>query len=445
MVIKKQSIINKFDNHMKEVVRGTSITFLLKVASAGLGFSFNVLLARTVGADGAGIYYMALTITTIAYTIGLFGLKSTFVRFIASNASVEDWVVVKGVYQKGVLLALAISAVSSLVMFSAAPWLSETVFSKPELTKPMRLMALAVIPTTMLILHAEALKGLKRIRDYNLVNGVGVPVVLIIGLYLFVPKLGVTGAILAYTIAAILVAFGGFLLWRSATSHMRNIVGRFEMQKLLHSCLPLFWISFMRLVRERAAIIMLGIWCTNEDVGVFGVSFRTVMLTSFILVAVNSIVAPKFAELYKQNNLKALSSTAKNSAKMIMLMSSPIFLMVFLFPEWVLGFFGSKFVDGTTVLRILAGGQFVSVMVGPVGSLLIMSGHERLQRNNVICFAVVNILLNIFLIPRYGIVGAAFSNASTLALLNITAAILVYKKLSINMLPISGLRFLYRR
>ncbi|MGR3319414.1 MAG: flippase, partial [Candidatus Anammoxibacter sp.] len=398
-----------------------------------------------VGVDGAGIYFMALTITTIAFTIGLFGLNNTFVRFIASNASVEDWVAVKGVYQKGVLLSFAISVVSSLVMFGAAPWLSENVFANPELTKPMRLMALAVTPTTMLILHSEALKGLKRIRDANLVNGVGVPVISIIGLYLFVPKMGVTGAILAYTIAAIFVAFGGFALWRSATSRMRNIVGRFETQKLFHSCLPLFWIACMHLVMDRGAMIMLGIWCTNEDVGIFGVSFRTVILTSFILTAVNSIVAPKFAELYKQNNLKALSSTAKNSAKLIILMSSPIFLIIFIFPEWVLGFFGNKFVEGATVLRILAVGQFFNIMVGSVGYLLMMCGYERLQRNNVISFAILNILLNIFLIPRYGIVGAAFSYASTLALMNITSAILVYRKLSINMLPIPDYRYLYKR
>lgn len=428
-------VSKRLDVHMLEVVNGAAVAFVLKVLGAGLAFSFNILLARTLGAEGAGVYFIALTVTTVATVFGRMGLDNALLRFTAANAAVDDWGAVKGVYQKGIRLSLVASAASAVVMFAAAPFLAEIIFHKPELAGPMRWMALAVVPMSLLILHAEMLKGLKRIRDSVLVFGVGVPALSLVGLYFLGGVWGVSGAVWAYVIATVFIAVMSVWIWRSAVPQLRNMEGHFEGRELLRSSMPLFWVASLSMLINWTAIFALGIWGTKEDVGIFGIASSTAMLTSLVLVSVNSISAPKFADLYKKKEMAALGSTARNTAKLMTLMASPLLIMFLLVPEWVMGLFGTGFAGGVTALSILAVGQFVNVATGSVGYLLMMSGNERLMRNNVAFIAVMGILLNVILVPPLGALGAAIATAVCLATMNLISVFLVWSRLDVWTLP----------
>ena len=89
------------DKHWREVLEKSFVAFVMKALGAGLGFAFNVLLARMLGADGAGIFFLALTVTTIASVFGRIGLDNTLVRFTAGNAGVGNWSCGQGDLPKG--------------------------------------------------------------------------------------------------------------------------------------------------------------------------------------------------------------------------------------------------------------------------------------------------------------------------------------------------------
>lgn len=86
----------RVDHHMQEVLRGTGIAFVLKGVGAGLSFLLNVMIARYLGAEGAGIYFMAFTLSTIAVAIGRMGLDNTILRFIATALANGDLAALKG-------------------------------------------------------------------------------------------------------------------------------------------------------------------------------------------------------------------------------------------------------------------------------------------------------------------------------------------------------------
>lgn len=425
----------RLDMHMLEVINGALVAFVLKVLGAGFTFMFNLLLARTLGAEGAGIFFLALTVTTIATVFGRMGLDNTLLRFTAANAAVEDWSAVKGAYEKGVKLAFIASFLSSVVLLAFAPLIADTIFDKPELVSSIQYMAFAVVPNTMLILHAETLKGLKRIKDSLFVFGLGVPATSFVGFYLYTGIYGVDGAVWAYVFASVLTALLGFILWRIATPQLRYISGSFQIKKLLKSSMPLFWVTSLNMMINWMATFVLGIWGTKEDVGVFSIASRTAMLTSFILLSVNSISAPKYAELYKKNELQALALTAKNTTKIMTLIAVPIILLFLIVPQYIMGIFGSEFEKGGILLSILAVGQFVNVATGSVGYLLMMSGNEKLLRNNAMLIAVVSVVMSITLIPVFGVIGAVVTVAVCLTMQNFIATYFVWKKLKILTLP----------
>ena len=424
------------DHHMKEVARGAATAFVLKVLGAGLGFGFNVLLARLLGAEGAGMFYLALTVTTIASVVGRMGLDNALLCFTAANAVQGDWNKVAGVYRRGIWIATVVSTVATLFVVSSAPWIAQGIFSEPTLTAPLRLIALGILPLSLLTLHAELLKGLKKISEAMLVQSIGIP---LISIPLFVAlggPFGVVGAVIAYVLATILVLLLGVGMWRKVTPQLRGLRGDFDVRLLISTSLPLFWVASMNLVMSWTDTVMLGIWMDSKTVGIYSVAMRTAMLTSFILVSVNSIIAPKFAALYAQGEREALGSLACNAAKLMTLLAAPVLLLFIVAPTWILSLFGPDFITGATVLSILAIGQFVNVATGSVGYLLMMSGYEKLMRNNIMASAALNVALNAILISKYGMLGAAIATAVSLVMMNIVSAGLVYWKLSIITLPI---------
>jgi len=421
---------------MLEVVNGTAVALVLKVVGVGLAFSFNILLARMLGVEGAGIYFLALTVATIATVFGRMGLDNALLRFTAANATIDNWEAVKGVYSKGMRLALIASSVSATTMYFVAPLLANMVFHKPELAVPLRWMALAVVPMSLLILHAEMLKGLKRIRDSLLIYGVGVPALSLIGLYSLGRNRGINGAVWAYTIATVIMVVLGTRLWRLATPQLHNIVGSFVTSELLKSSVPLFWVAFLSMMINWMAVFSLAIWGTNEDIGVFAIAIRVAMLISLVLLPVNSISAPKFAALYEKKDLMALGSMARNTTTLMALMASPLLILCLIVPGWIMGIFGKEFAGGGYLLAIMAIGEFINVATGSVGYLLMMSGNERIMRNNVIFIAVLSVVLNVILVPSFGVTGAAISIAICLSLMNLISALFVWLRLGICTIPV---------
>jgi O-antigen/teichoic acid export membrane protein len=421
---------------MQEILRGASTAFLLKGLGAALTFLLYVVVGRLLGPGGAGLYFLALTLVTIAAVLGRIGLDNTLLRFVAAHAAIGEWVAVKGVYQKAIWMTTAASTLATLILVIAAPWLADSIFAKPGLAEPLRWMALAVTPTALLTLQAQSLQGLKRIGDSTLVANLCVPVFSLLGVAILAPRWGLLGATWGQTLAAVLVMLVGFWRWRRATPQLGKVAGRFTTAKLLESSIPLFWVSSFQLVITWSSTVTLGLLRGSAEVGIFGAANRTAMLTSFILMAINSISAPKFAALHQQGDLVTLGRIARQSAKLMALVASPVLAIFILFPATVMGMFGPQFKAGAAVLSILAIGQFVNVVTGSVGWILIMCGYERLMRNNIIICAALIITLNLLLVPPLGVIGAAIATATTLALQMVIAAAMVWQKLGVVTIPL---------
>lgn len=421
---------------MGEVLRGASIAFALKLLGVALGFGFNLLMARLLGAHGTGIYYLSLTVITTASVFGRLGLGNALLRFVADHADRQNWSGVAGVYRQGIRVAVAASTVATGVVILAAPWIARQVFSEPALTTPLRLMAFSIWPLSLANIYAELLRALKRVRDTMFIQAVGIPLISLAVLGVIGGTFQALGAAMAYLAGTLGVLGFGYVMWRKSTPHIRRVRGTFDTRLLIATGIPLFWISLLHIVMEMADTALLGIWVASDRVGIYGVAMRAASMTSFILMAINTIVAPKFAALYAQGEHRSLGSLARNAAKLTTLLASPMLLLFILVPETIMGLFGQEFVGGARPLTILAFGQFVNVACGSVGYLLMMTGHEKAMRNNLLFSAILKIGLNILLITQMGIIGAALATAISIAFMNLFAAYLVYRKLSIFTLPL---------
>lgn len=440
-----ERIRNKFtellnDPHMSEVARGTAIAFVLKVIGAGLSFGYNVAVARLLGAEGAGLYFLALSVTAIGSVIGRVGLDNVLLRNVAAYAAHEEWDKAKGVYALATRMAIAASAAVTIIVFLAATWMASELFNKPALAEPLRWMSLSILPFAMLNLQAESLKGLKRIRDAMLVQGVGLPLVSLLLIYPLTQLDSVLGVFWAYSIGATMVALLGMFAWSRAIAVQTTSSTSIPVKELWESAKPFFIVSLTgHAILPFAPVLLLGVWASSDEVGVYGAASRVAMLVSLMLATINNVIAPKFAELYARGAMDELGSTARRSALLISLIASPVFLVLIFGGPWIMRMFGAEFEGGALVLAILVVGQAVNLMTGSVGYLLMMSGNADSMQRITSGTAIVLILACLSLIPLWGDIGAAIATALSMAGMNIASVWMVQRKLGIhavNWLPV---------
>lgn len=424
--------------HMQEIARGSVaalISFGVGIASR---FLFALILARLLGAEEIGTFFLALSVTTILSVMGRVGLDNTLLRFIGRIDVTKAPTEIHSVWKTASRITLTVSATATLVLLFSGQWIALNLFGDPKITSPLLILSFSILPLAMGTLYGQALKALKVTGKGTFVQYSGKNAV---ALFLLLPFLWLglspSQASAIYVAAAMTTMVLGMAIWKRRSPAVSQVVKPFPRRILLASSLPLLWVAGMNLIMNWTDTIMLGIWSNGTSVGIYNVGARTAQLVGFILIAVNSIAAPKFAALFAGNETQLLRQIAQQVSFLTSLVSFPVALLFIVFPGKVMLLFGPDFSAGASVLIILSVGQFINVSTGSVGYLLMMTGHEKEIRNTLLGAALLNVVLNVILIPSLGIIGAALASAASLSCQNFVNMWFVRKRLGFWTIPVA--------
>lgn len=414
--------LGALDQRMREVAGKAALSFALRLTGAAAQFGFTILVARLFGPAGLGAYALALSVAVIASTLARWGLDQAALKYVAIHAARgEKAAAGRLVRQAGVLVGGGGLAVT-LLLWLAAPVLCREIFHEPELAGLMRLMALSIVPFSLLNLMAEALRGLQRIGAFTLVQGVLVPVIsiLLLALLHYTAGAELTGAAKVYVASCLLAVAGGLCLWRfylgreGAGTQVKTTNPR----TLLNTASPMAWVALISVGMSFTETLLLGIFRNAGEVGLYAAALRLALLLNFVIIAFNSILAPKFASYYHARDLESVHFVARRSIKLMLMVTSPVFALYFLVPGQIMQLFGAEFAGASLVLFILTLGQLVNIATGPVGIMLMMTGHERVMRKNLVVSSTFTIFFGAFMVWRFGMIGAAGSATTGMFILN---------------------------
>jgi O-antigen/teichoic acid export membrane protein len=185
--------------------------------------------------------------------------------------------------------------------------------------------------------------------------------------------------------------------------------------------------------------LILGIFRSSEEVGMYDAAFKLSTLSAIVLLAINAIQAPMFSELYNRNEMGRLQQIILKSNRLLFFTSLPLTLILCFFPEAILGFLGDGFKGAWLTLILLSIGNFINSITGSIGILLQMSGHQKQYNNIIISTAVGSVVLNFILIPEYGLLGAAITSSAAKIIQNLLSVAYAKKKLGILSLYLPGI------
>jgi O-antigen/teichoic acid export membrane protein len=206
----------------------------------------------------------------------------------------------------------------------------------------------------------------------------------------------------------------------------------FSYKELINTAFPMMITSVSTILLISLPIFFLDYFYTQIEVGIFSVVYQISMLISVVMIIINTIVAPKFSELYWANKIVTLQRFINQSVNLMFLIAMFSSVTVIFFSDYILNIFGSEFLLGKNILIILVIGQLVSSSCGSVGILMNMVGKQKVQRNINLIALIICFFLYLLIVPKYGLMGSSIVFMFGLVFKNIISTIYIKKKMGLN-------------
>lgn len=407
------------------LARGGAVNLAGMAIVQGVGFALTLVLARSLGTRAVGLYSQAFAFLALLELLSLSGFRSGLTRFVAVHLADNDRGGLRGTLRLGMRFSIGSSAVLAGGLWLASPWLARAAFDDAGLEPLLRIVALT-LPCT--VLSSAALSATQGFRTMKYFAGIGMCFTPLLRLALAAGLLlsghGLRGVFLSLLISE---AAGALL----AVLALRHLVGRIT-EPPTYSYRELFGYSAASWLSSLASTgliwadtLILGLYMASSDVGRYQVAGRLMMFAAIAMWPVNSAFAPRIAHLHRVGDHASLQRSYAVATSWILRISLPAFIVLAVFPDQITPLFGPGFAVGSAVMAVLVIGKLTDAITGPCGLMLNQSGRVVLNMADNLGVLALNVVLNVALIPRWGIFGSAFAWCVSLVAVNIARMVQV--------------------
>jgi O-antigen/teichoic acid export membrane protein len=421
-------------DEVKLIVAGAGWVLPIQLGSSLIGYLTQIAAARWMGVGEYGVYTYAYTWLSFLAISACLGLDTAVLRFIPDYLHQSRWSELRGLIKTTeslpVAVGLGLAVMGSVGMIALPP-----------------LVGHSYSGIVVLMLWAVPLQALAQAEIGNC-RAIGAPVL--------------AYAPLSLAFSLLFVA-GSFVLWRTtgaldsrqamkvtAISLALVIVGQ---RRLFHSFLPsqarsvrpsyhrrtwlnmssVIWFSTMlENFRARSHLVIIGVMRPAAAVGIYNVAQRTAWSVSLIIGAFMAIGAPRLAALYSQGRRQVLQDSLMRLIHWIFWPSVAGALLILWSAGFILSLFSHEFQSARTPTMVLLLVSVIDAAVGPAGWLLELTGHQLAVVRARAASMFLGVLLDVLLIPAYGITGAAIAAIASEAALCVWQYVLTVRRLGLR-------------
>lgn len=392
-----------------------------------------LVIAKKLGAESSGLYFLGFAIITFIANLSRLGMDNAVLKLVSINYQINQSVV-SSVVIGSIILSGGASLTISVIIYFSSEYISVMFFDTKELSAVINNMLPYMIISSWSIIIAMILQGMQKLIQAILITNIITNSLLLASLLLF-DDVNTDSAVHLLFFSCLINFLIGLFLIRRIFNCKVDITSAFK--ELLRLSKPFLVIVLCNQCVLWLGQIFLGVYGTPSEVSNFAIAQRISMLVSFFLMAINLVVAPRYARFYNSNDFTSLSKLVVLTGRINVTIAIPIILMIFMFSDHFFSYFGNGYDKASVVLMILAVGQLFNAVSGSVGYLLSMTGYENILRNNSVISAVIMIFLCLFLVQFYGVNGAAIATALSVTINNLLNLFSVKKYLGINSLKLT--------
>lgn len=406
------------------------MTFAVRILSAFCAIAVSVAVARFFGPEGSGIYSLAVVFSTVAVTGVLFGLTTATVFYVGRKEYPASRAISNNIF-----IALAASLPAAAGIIFAGSFLGG-VFGKMEFLN-LVLTASAAPAVLLFNLLSHILVGTGQIRAYNRISLV--QSILLLVLILFsagVMDLGISWVIAAYAISFLLA---DVLFFRAAAKESASVDWRFDLayvKDVFRYGAKIYPAHIFSFLSTRVNFFMINAFFNPAYVGIYAVA---VALSEGLLIFSKSVSTVLIARVVSEKNEKSLKEFTPLVCRSVLLAILPaVAVLAAVAPPLVVLLYSAPFSAAVPPLRILLLGVFAYCGWEILSNDLCGRGRQAIVSGISAAAFIAVIAFNVFLIPRWGISGAAWATDGAYCLMFFAVAA-AYAKISGN----SFLQFIF--
>jgi len=412
----------KEEKNLRRVAKGGTLIFCGTIIGGLVSMLLHILLSRTLGARQYGLYTLGFSIFLIAHSILSLGLQRGILRYVSVHYGVKDMKRTKGTLLFSLTVGAATNIFGGTIIYVFADKIAIGIFNEGEFAAVIRFFSIALPFYDILMLCCSGIRGFQKMFAFTLFRNILQPIVniTIVMVLFLLTGLNLRMVLYAYLITILIIAAVtlGYLryIFTDLTSSLEPII---EAQIMMRYSIPLLFVGMAYILLSSVDRIMIGYYCVPESVGIYSVAAKVAIQIKVVLTCINTSIGPIIADLGNKGRKSEIAFLFKTSTRWIVTLVLPMVLICVLFARNLVGLFGTDFLESRLILVILSFAYLIAAGTGSVGVILNMTGRQNIEMVNTFFMLLLNIVLNMWLIRAYGVVGAAIATGLSIGLTNI--------------------------
>ena len=426
--------IESIKNNLKNPLVSKSINVLfLRITGMLLFFGLTLFLTNNYDASYVGQYDFSRALLIFLGGICVFGMHQAVIYYSGYLKAHDSLPYLKKVYGKMVVIVLVLATLFFLTITFLNPKLIDKLFDK-EVSRLVINSVFVLFFYGITLLNIDVFRAINKIYISEIYRNV-LRYALFFGAILVLyftnnPQYLVEVFLLNFLFLGVISTLYLFYYF-SKTKTIESSID-ISYKDIVKRSGPMAISAITYLLMQSMDIILLTKYSSFEQVAYYSVAIKLTTILSLVLASVNTVYAPTFAEWYSLKDFKSLKSGIKKSTRLIFILTFPAILVVLLFSNFILGLFGSEYTTAKSALIVLLVGQAVNALCGSVGVYMNMTGKQVVFQRILNTAFAINVTLNLILIPKYDILGAAIATSISTIFWNILTTIYIYRKDNIS-------------
>jgi O-antigen/teichoic acid export membrane protein len=422
------------EHDLGDVLRGAGTMLFIRLIAMAIAYASIIALARWMGAPEYGAFaYVIAWVAFLAMPAGL-GIPVASVRFLSEYSARQSTSLIRGMLSRGAWLILGTSLVIAAI---AIVIVLESGDRVPHAYRIPLIIGLAGLPVAALFtLQSQVGRAFGWIAMAYSPTQIWHPLLLLLAAgALVATHTPLTASLLVplwLTVAALCTLIQALVYMRRLNPTLRGVSPEYDQRNWLRVSLPLLLIDGFAAIVNYSDILMVGLFVGPAAVAFYSAASRSAALVMAIYGSVHALSGPRIAELYAKGQKKELQKLLSGIVPWISIPPAIAAIALAIAGPFILRLFGHGFEVAWLALVLLAFANLITSITGPSALLLNMTGHQDSTATVYGLSALGNIVLNLFLVPRFGITGAAVGTTIATVASNIALVVIAKQKLGLH-------------
>lgn len=419
------------------VRRALSGSVAVQLVGMVVAFGSNWVLAQLCTNAQYGMLVYALSVVGLLGGVAAAAYDDMCVKWVAAYRTQQQYALLRGLLHTAVAVTSLLAMVLAVLWYFAPAYLSG-MYQQVQYQHALRQTMALLLPVWALTQCSMAvLRGAGSVVRSQVPEGVVRPVLfLVVGIistyYLPLPPTAADLLRCYAWVSVVVLCWSVVQAYQVVSGYIGLVKAQYEWAGWAKASGAFLLLSGINLINLRTDLLAVGGWLPPEYTAYYNLGAKLSELPKMAFLVSNMVFAPLIAQYFAQQQQQQLQRLASRSARLSLLIGLPMVLALGIGGKWVMSLWGEAFVQAYPVLLVLCVGQLFNLACGLSGSLLAMTGNERWLLVALLLSLSVNLSLNAWLIPQWGMMGAAVAVTVSTIVKNICWVIAVRKTLHIR-------------